>query len=195
MTSGDRSQITRLLGELGSKGLDDAETSERVFRAVYAELRRLASDLMRSERPDHTLQPTALVNEAYLRLVGAGGVAWESRAHFFGIAARAMRQILVDHCRRRAAAKRGGAWQRVTLDDELAVAASSDVELVELDDSLTRLAELDERMARIVELRVFAGLSIDEVAHVLEVSRRTILYDWRVAKLWLRNELGTGDPA
>jgi len=148
---------------------------------------------MRRERKDHTLQPTALVNEAYLRLVDGSAVEWENRAHFFGIAARAMRQILIEHARRRSRAKRGGGWQRVTLDG-LQITAASDVELLDLEEALQQLEKNDERMARVVELRVFGGLKVDEVAHVLGISRRTVHEDWRVARLWLAHQLD-GDNA
>jgi RNA polymerase sigma factor (TIGR02999 family) len=161
----------------------------RLFELVYEELRGLAADVMRAERPDHTLQPTALVHEAYCRLVDGSETSWQNRAHFFGIAARAMREILVEHARKRAAAKRGGDWQRVTFHDELPLAARSDIEVLELNEALTRLAELDERMVRIVELRVFVGMTAGEAAHALGLSRRTVQNEWRVATMWLRREL------
>ncbi len=147
---------------------------------------------MRHERPNHTLQPTALVNEAYLRLVDGTRVEWQNRAHFFGIAARAMRQILVDHARELAAAKRGGGWQRVTLDERLDVVSEGEIDVVDLDAALSQLAEMDVRMARIVELRFFAGLTAEEVAEVLDISRRTVQREWRVARMWMRREL-SGD--
>lgn len=157
---------------------------------MYEELRTLATNLMRNERPDHTLRPTALVHEAYLRLLPeAGSSRWESRAHFFGVAARAMRQILVDHARQRGAVKRGGGLQRVTLDEALVPDAPADMEIVALHDALERLSALDERMGRVVELRTFAGLTMAEIAHVLSVSKRTVDADWSFARKWLSQQL------
>ncbi len=147
---------------------------------------------MREERPDHTLQPTALVNEAYCRLVDQKRMGWQNRAHFFGVAARAMRQILVDHLRKRNAAKRGGGLYRITLDDRLGVGCDRDMKVFELDEALTRLAGMDERMAKVVELRVFGGMTVEEVAHILGVSMRTVQNDWRVARMWLSREF-TGE--
>ena len=161
---------------------------------VYDELRSLARAMMRSQRQDHTLQPTALVNEAYLRMVRQKGARWQDRAHFFRVAATAMRQILVNYARDRLAAKRGGNRVRVTLSEEAAVEPARWLELISLDDALTRLSERDERMARTVELRVFAGMTVPEVAHVLKVSPRTVNSDWKVAKMWLLDEL-RGDGA
>jgi RNA polymerase sigma factor (TIGR02999 family) len=183
-------ELTQILLALKAQGASNPEATARAFELVHDELHRLASKLMRGERAGHTLQPTALVNEAYLRLVDGTSLEWENRAHFFGIAARAMRQILVDHARERASAKRGGGWQRVTLDERLDLIAQRDVDVFELDDALTRLADMDARMAQIVELRFFGGLTAEEVAHVLGVSRRTVQNDWRVAKMWLARELG-----
>ena len=184
--------LTRILRQLG-QGTADRATTDRAFELVHGELRRMANGLMRQERPDHTLQPTALVHEAYLRLVGDDGLEWENRGHFFGIAARSMRQILIEHARGRERAKRGGGWQRVTLDG-LEIAAASDVEVLDLEEALQQLEKMDERMARVVELRVFGGLKVDEVAHVIGVSRRTVHEDWRVARLWLAHQLA-GDGA
>jgi RNA polymerase sigma factor (TIGR02999 family) len=189
MSGSARSELTQILIDVQADKVARAEAADRIFSLVYDELRQLAGGLMRRERPDHTLQATALVNEAYCRLVDQTRIEWESRAHFFGVAARAMRQILVDHARERAAAKRGGDWQRVTLDEQLGVAAPHEVEVLDLDRALSKLAEMDERMARIVELRVFTGLTAEEVAQVLGVSRRTVQGDWKVAKLWLAREL------
>jgi RNA polymerase sigma factor (TIGR02999 family) len=192
VTSPRPPEITQLLQGL-SRPDGDPQSAEHLFRLVHRELHELASSLMRRERPAHTLQPTALVNEAYLRLAGAARLNWESRAHFFGIAARAMRQILVDHARERAAVKRGGHWQRVTLDEHIDAFAGSDVDLFELDHALSRLASLDERTARVVELRFFAGLTEEEIAHVLGISRRTVQREWWTAKMWLRRELAGED--
>ncbi len=188
MTSAQPPDLTQLLSAASGPNADPG-AAERLFAAVQRELRGLASGLMHRERPGHTLQPTALVNEAYLRLVGATDLRWEDRAHFFGVAARAMRQVLVDHARERAAAKRGGGWERVTLDERLNVLARADVDLFELDDALDRLAEKDARAAQVVELRFFGGLTEDEIAHVLDLSRRTVQREWWFAKMWLRHAM------
>ncbi|HMB71449.1 MAG TPA: sigma-70 family RNA polymerase sigma factor [bacterium] len=177
-------------------GLDDgpvpAEAGEALFEAVYEELRRIARRLMNGQRPDHTLQPTALVHEAYLKLADSRRVPWQGRAHFMRVAARAMRQILINHARDRSALKRGGAWQRVTLDEDVAGRPDRNLELLELDDALQRLASRDARMAQVVELKVFAGMKVREVAHVLGVSPRTVDNDWKVARLWLTDEMKRG---
>ena len=182
-------EISRILQELKEDPEHAKEATNRLFSAVYGELRRLAGRFMQEERPGHSLQPTGLVHEAYLRLVRDDAIDWQSRAHFFGIAARAMRQILVDHARERAAAKRGGGLRQVTLDSGLGLTAADELDLLALDGIMTRLAAMDERMARVVEYRVFAGMSVEEVAHVLGVSVRTIHNDWRVAKMWLSRQL------
>jgi RNA polymerase sigma factor (TIGR02999 family) len=187
------SEVTRLL-ERSARGEGEAGASRRLFELVYDELRRLAGSLMRRERGGHTLQPTALVHEAFLRLVGAPNIAWQDRAHFMGIAARAMRQILVDHARRHAAEKRGGGLQRVTLTDAEAVVPGDEIEVLDLHEALERFAALDPRAARVVELRVFGGLSVPEAAHVLEVSPRTVDGDWAVARMWLTRELHREGP-
>ena len=192
MRSEDRSEITQILLSLDADHVDHRQAADQLFEAAYTELRRLASDLMRGQRPDHTLQSAALVHEAYLHLVDDKRVKWQNRAHFFGIAARAMRQILVDHARRRGAAKRGGGWQKVTLDDDLGLEAAAAVEILHIEDALNRLAEMHERMARIVELRVFGGLTIAEIAHVIGLSRQTVHDDWRVAKMWINRALAEG---
>jgi RNA polymerase sigma-70 factor (ECF subfamily) len=192
MADPDRDEITQILTGLHGGEGPNHEAAGRLFAAVFGELRRLAGGLMRNERTGHTLQPTALVNEAYLRLVDDSKVDWQNRAHFFGAAARAMRRILVDHARNRAAAKRGGGWHRITLDDALAVTTDRDIEILDLDRVLTKLASMDERMARVVELRVFAGMSVEETALILGISVRTIHNDWRVAKMWLARELSGG---
>jgi RNA polymerase sigma factor (TIGR02999 family) len=184
-----RSEITALLRECHARGVGAADASRRLFELVYDELRRLAAALMRRERPDHTLQPTAVVHEAFLKLVGPARIEWKDRAHFMGIAARAMRQILVDHARRHRADKRGGGLQRVTLTAEEPVSPHDAVEILELHDVLERFARLDERAAQVVELRVFGGLSVQETAHLLAVSPRTVDGDWAVARMWLSREL------
>ena len=193
MGGSSQSELTRILRILQRDHAANPEATDRVFQAAYQELRRLATDLMRRERRDHTLQPTALIHEAYLRLVDQSRVEWQSRTHFFGIASRAMREILVDHARRHQAAKRGGNWQRITLDENLGLESPSGIGVLDLDRLLLRLREKDERMAQVVELRVFGGLSAKEVGHLLGVSRQTVHKDWRVAKMWLRREFAGED--
>ncbi len=180
--------VTALLGDWtrGERGALD-----QLLPLVYAELRRVAARQLRSERNDHTLQPTALVHEAYIRLVGQRQVDWQNRAHFFGVAAQVMRRILVDHARRRGASKRGDALQRVSIDEAIDVAASNEIPILELDQALDRLEKMDAGLAKIVELRAFGGLTIDEAAHVLSVSPSTAKRDWRTAKAWLTRELGS----
>jgi RNA polymerase sigma factor (TIGR02999 family) len=152
---------------------------------VYDELRRLAHHYLRQERSDHTLQSTALVHEAYLRLAGQNPPQWQNRAHFFGIAAHIMRQILVEYARGRGAAKRGGSACRLTLDAAVALPQQVDVDVVELDKALTGLAELDAQQSRIVELRFFAGLTIEDTSEVLGISPATVKRDWVTARAWL----------
>jgi RNA polymerase sigma factor (TIGR02999 family) len=185
--------ITRDLMELNRSGAARREVLDRLVDRVDGELRQVARGLMRNERRGHTLQPTALVNEAYLRLVGDSRIDWQNRAHFFGIAAQAMRQILVDHARRKGAAKRGGSWHRVTFDEQLPLGGPSIVDTLDLVDALERLADLDPRMERVVILRFFAGLTVEEVAHLLGVSPRTVHNDWKVARMWLARELADED--
>lgn len=159
---------------------------------VYGELHRLAHRYMMHERAGHTLQTTALVNEAYLRLIDAKRVEWQDRTHFFAICASLMRRILVDFARSRGYQKRGGNMRKVSLDESLLVSPEPDVDLVKLDDALNALAEFDPRKAKVVELRFFGGLSEEEVAEVLKVSRDTVKRDWRLAKVWLLEELTVG---
>ena len=179
--------VTRLLDEW-SRG--DRHALDRLLPLVYSELRRIAARQLRRERDGHTLQPTALVHEAYLRLVEQRSVDWRSRAHFYGVAAQMMRRVLVDHARRQAAQKRGDAGQRVPLDDIAETASAPQIPVLALDDALSRLEQVDGGLARIVELRAFGGLTIDEAAHVLNVSPSTAKRDWRTAKAWLARELG-----
>lgn len=169
----------------------DQQALDQLLPLVYDELHRLAEHYMRRERPDHTLQPTALVHEAYLRLIDQQRVRWRNRAHFFAIAAQAMRRILVDHARRHQARKRGSG-QRVPLDEARAVPSLPEMDLVALDEALTRLAEFDPRQSRIVELRFFGGLSIEETASVLQLSPATVKREWQLAKAWLYRAL-TGE--
>ena len=189
MSSPPSHEVTRLLHELES---GNSAAGERLYPLVYDELRRLAASFMRAERKNHTLQPTALVHEAYLRMVDGPASPWQGRAHFFGVAARAMRCVLVDHARRRGAAKRASG-QRVTLDEEMAVAEERTLDLAAIDDALQRLAALDERQAKIVELRFFGGLEIAQTAEVLGISPATVKRDWLLAKAWLYRELGGKD--
>ena len=168
----------------------DRTALDRLVPIVHAELRRLARRYMRQERAGHTLQTTALIHEAYIRLVDAQGVNWQNRAHFFGISARLMRQVLVDFARRRGYQKRGGGEHRVPFDEALLVAETPDQDLVALDEALTALAVVDPRKSRAIELRFFGGVSIDEAALLLEVSPETVKRDCRLAKAWLLRWLG-----
>jgi RNA polymerase sigma factor (TIGR02999 family) len=182
----DPHEVTRLL-RAWSDG--DRQALDALLPVVYAEVRRLARSYLRRERPDHTLQATALVNEAYLRLVDQREVQWQNRAHFFGIAAQIMRRILVDHARMRGAQKRGSGEVPVVFDEALEVAAERNLDIVALDEALEALAALDARQARIVELRFFGGLSIEEAAEVLSLSPATVKREWAGARAWLRREL------
>ena len=168
----------------------DQAALDQLIPLVYEELRRLAKRQMGRERPGHTLQTTALVNEAYLRLIDSSQVHWQSRAHFFAISAQLMRRILVDFARARHNLKRGGQTPRVSLTEALEVAPEREADLVALDDALQTLAALDPRQSRVVELRFFGGLSVEEAAEVLKVSPETVKRDWRLAKVWLLRELG-----
>jgi RNA polymerase sigma-70 factor, ECF subfamily len=178
--------VTALLMSWGS---GDEEALARLTPLVYNELHRLAGAYMRREHAGHTLQTTALVNEAYIRLVDSSRVRWQNRAHFFAIAAQLMRRVLVDSARSRGYQKRGGAWKKVTLADGLGAAANLDSDLPAIDEAIEELAKLDARKARVVELRFFGGLSLEETAEALRVSTDTIGRDWRAAKAWLKREL------
>jgi RNA polymerase sigma-70 factor, ECF subfamily len=173
-------------------GNGDAAALDDVIRAVYAELHRMADRYLRLEGGQHTLQPTALVHEAYLRLIDQTQVNWQNRAHFFGVAAQMMRRILVDHARTKQREKRGGTAKKLSLEDMVNLAEPQMPNLVALDDALKTLAELDQRKSRVVELRFFGGLSVDETAEVLEVSPQTVLRDWKLAKAWLYQEISSG---
>jgi len=179
-------EFERLLEEL-SHGNEQAEPE--LFSLIYEELRRLAAFYISRERPDHTLQATALVHEAYIRLCGAGAPNWRSRSHFFGFAAQSMRRILVDYARSYNAEKRGGRLQKVTLDEPLVVTEQQSVDLMALDEALTRLGGLDARQSQIVELKFFGGLTVDEIANVLDVSARTVEREWELARGWLYQEV------
>src|SRR5215510_6110323 len=171
----------------------DQSAFNQLTPLVYEELRRLAHELMRRENPGHTLQTTALINEAYLRLADLKRVRWRNRAQFFGIAAQLMRRILVDYARSRHYQKRGGAARQVSLDEAKTVAKGRDAEFIALDDALEGLAEIDPRKSRIVELRYFGGLSVKETAEVLHISPRTVLREWNLARAWLHRELSQGN--
>jgi RNA polymerase sigma factor (TIGR02999 family) len=179
--------ITHLLNEWSD---GDRQALDKLTPLVYEELRHQAARYLRRERPGHTLQTTALIHEAYLRLIDAKDVHWQSRAHFFAIAANLMRRILVEHARRRDADKRGGSHVRIQLDEALAVANETDVDLLAIDEALDRLAAIDPQQARVVELRFFSGLSVEETAAALGVSPKTVKRDWSVARAWLRREIG-----
>jgi RNA polymerase sigma factor (TIGR02999 family) len=168
----------------------DSVAQSRLINAVHGELRSMAARYMRRERQGLTLQTTALLNEAYVKLVNVRSTNWQDRAHFFAVAARIMRQILVDHARKRLAGKHGGGAQVLQLDEALVFTPGKSAELVALDGALTRLGENDERASRIVELRFFGGLSVDETAEVLKLSRRAVEREWTFARAWLRDELG-----
>jgi RNA polymerase sigma factor (TIGR02999 family) len=183
------SDITRTLIRYSS---GDASALDVLLPAVYEELRQLAAAKLRHERPDHTLQPTALAHEAFLRLVNQHEVTWQNRAHFLGLAAQARRRILADHARRRRAEKRGGDAVRVTIDGADVPAPSPNVKADELDSALEDLARLEPRHARIVELRFFGGLTIEETAEVVGVSPATVKRDWMLARAWLYRELQDG---
>jgi RNA polymerase sigma-70 factor, ECF subfamily len=180
-------EITRLL--VAWEG-GDGDALDRLIPLIYPELRRLAHRYMSGEAPDHTLQTTALIHEAYLRLIGAQNIQWHNRAHFFAISAQLMRRILVDFARRRSYQKRGGQVQKIPIGDDLAVANEPEADLLRLNDALEALAAVYPRKAKVIELRYFGGLDVAETARVLRVSDATVLRDWRLARAWLQNELG-----
>jgi RNA polymerase sigma factor (TIGR02999 family) len=167
----------------------DKAAEQQLFPLIYRTLHRLAVNFMRRERGEHTLEPTALIHETYLRLAGSGPDAWENRTHFFAVAAQIMRRVLVDHARARLAGKRGSGRRRVELDERFLFVEDDPGELLALDEALGRLAQLDERQARLVELRFFAGLTVEETAAILGVSPRTVKRDWAVARAWLHGEV------
>ena len=181
MTSSPKS-VTQLLIEWRE---GDETALDRLIPLVYEEMRRLARYYMRRERAGHTLQTSALINEAYIRLVDHKGMRWQNRAHFYAVAAQAMRRVLVDHARSRHYEKRGGGAHMVELDEAAAVAQEQAAEMVALDEALTDLAAVDPRQSKVVELRYFGGMSVEETAEVLEVSAVTVMRDWRAAKAWL----------
>ena len=178
--------ITALLNGY-SRG--DKDALDRLMPIVYDELRRQAARYLRRERAGHTLQTTALIHEAYVRLVDQRNVQWQNRAHFFGIAAQLMRRILVDHARTKKRVKRGGSGVRVSLGEATVAVKSQDLDVVALDEALERLAQIDEQQSRVVELRFFSGLSVEETAEVMGISKATVKRDWSMAKAWLHREL------
>lgn len=180
-------RITHLLKEWSD---GDQQALEDLTPLVYDELRQQAARYLRKERPNHSLQATALIHEAFLRLIDVKDVEWQNRAHFFAIAANLMRRILVDHARKRDAEKRGGSQVCLTLDESLALARETDIDLLAIDEALDRLAVIDPQQARIVELRFFSGLTVEETATALGVSPKTVKRDWSVARAWLRREIG-----
>jgi RNA polymerase sigma factor (TIGR02999 family) len=179
-------KITDLLIACSDGGRD---AFDELLPLVYHELRRIASRYMRHEAGDHTLQPTALVHEAYMRLIDQRRVRWRNRAHFYGVAAQIMRRILVDHARAQGAEKRGAGWELLPLIEDETAAVTGDVNVLALDEALQRLAAFDPQQERIVELRYFGGLTIDEVAEVIGISAATVVREWTIAKAWLRAEL------
>ena len=179
--------VTTLLGDWCA---GNSQALNQLVPLIYAELRRIATRQLRNERAGHTLQPTALVHEMYLRLIDQRQVNWQNRAHFFGVAAQVMRRILVDHARRHGASKRNHGATSVSIDEARGAAAPSEIPVLALDDALGRLEKLDPDLARIVEFRAFGGLTIEEAADVLKVSPSTAKRDWRTAKAWLNRELG-----
>jgi RNA polymerase sigma-70 factor (ECF subfamily) len=186
MASSERGDVTQLLIALRA---GDRSAENQLISIVYRELKHLAAFYLGKERPDHTLQPTALVHEAYIRLTKLQDVDWESRAHFFAMAAKTMRRILVDHARAQSANKREALHNAVSLDEVLIASVGRATEVIALDDALERLAQLDPRQSKVVELRFFGGLSEAEIGRALSVSERTVKRDWRLAKAWLYKEL------
>jgi RNA polymerase sigma-70 factor, ECF subfamily len=188
----DGGKVTQLLKAMHA---GDTQAAENLLPLVYAELHRLAKGYMRRERPDHTLQATALINEAYLRLVGED-IDWNSRAHFIGLAANVMRRVLVDYARAHNAEQRGGGLQRVEMQDELAISAEQLNEVEHLDEALKKLEKENPRQARVVELRYFGGLSVEQIGALLQIAPRSVKRDWALARIWLFRQLrpGAKDP-
>lgn len=191
MTPQPGGEVTQLLSDArqGAPGAHD-----QLFSIVYTELRRIAANYMRRERGDHTLQATALVHEAYMQLVDQTRVNWQSRAHFFGVAAQLMRRILVDHARNQGAQKRGGNAQVLSIEDNIGIASIPEVAFDELDEALNRLQALDPDQAKLVELRFFGGLTVEEAAEVMGISTATVEREWRMARAWLHHQLTATRP-
>jgi RNA polymerase sigma factor (TIGR02999 family) len=181
--------VTQLLQRVSAGGAGGSEALNDLLEIVHSELRKQAARYLRRERQNHTLQPTALVNEAFIKLIDQRHVRWQNRAHFFGVAAQAMRRIVIDHARTKNRVKRGGVQQAVTLDEAMIAGESRSIDVLALDEALDRLAGLDERQARIVELRYFAGLSVEETAEVTALSPATVKREWAMARAWLHAEL------
>jgi RNA polymerase sigma factor (TIGR02999 family) len=190
MKSNQSSRVTQILEKFHP---GDHQTADQLFTQVYAELRARAAGYLRRERKNPTLRPTELVHEAYLDLVDQTRVDWRGRVHFLAIAAIAMRRILVDHARRRGAAKRGGNRHRIALDDSLVIEPHRDVDLLALEDALTKLTELDPRQAQMIEMRFFGGLSVAEVATEMGIPKRSVEREWTMVRAWLRRELSPSD--
>jgi len=183
-------KATELLSGVTSGNIN---ATEKLFQLLYDDLRELAARMLSREKKEHTLQPTALVHEAYMKLIDQSCVNWKGKTHFFAVGAQAMRRILVDHARGRKRVKRGGERHRIEINEEIAISEERDEDLLALDEALTRLAELDPRQATIVEMRFFGGLTVAEVAEVLGVSKRTVEKDWTMVRAWLRRELHKDD--
>ena len=167
----------------------DRAAADSLLQLVYKEMRKLAASYLQKQRPDHTLQPTALVHEAYLKLIDTSEINWQDRAHFFAVAAQTMRNILVDHARKVNADKRGGDAQKIQLDEAVGLSKKQDVDLIDLDECLTKLAQQDEKQSRIIELRFFGGLTIEETAEVLKISPATVKREWAMARAWLFRQM------
>lgn len=192
MTSDSRDEITQTVTQL-TQG--DRSAAEKLFSLVYDEFRKMARHFMKQEGPDVTLEPTALVHEAFLRLVNQDRVEWQGKTHFFAVGAQIMRRLLVDHARSRKRLKRGGGRTRLALNEDIALADEREADVLALEEALEKLSELDERQARIVEMRYYGGLTVAQVAEVLGVSKRTVEGDWTVARAWLKRELSEGNTS
>ena len=187
--------LTATTNRLGAAGGGDAAAADQLMMAVYGELHDLARWYLRRETPGHTLRPTALVHEAYLKMIDQQKVDWQGRTHFLAVAAQAMRRVLVDHARSKKRKKRGGSRRRLTLDEQLVIHRDCEEDIVAVDDALESLARLDAQQARIVEMRFFAGMKVDEVAAALGVSKRSVEREWTAARAWLRQQLSEDQPS
>jgi len=192
MNESDPTDLSKILANISS---GDAVAADQLMPLVYDHLRSMAAAYLRRESPAHTLQPTALVNEAYLKLVNQRNVDWRGKTHFFAVGAEIMRRILVDYARSKKRQKRGGKFQRIQLHDDMRVSRECDEDLIAVDEAINKLAKKDPRQAKIVELRFFGGLTVAEVAEVLGVSKRTVEAEWTVIRAWLRRELSSEDEA
>ena len=192
MSESDSTELTRILSHISS---GDKAAADRLMPLVYDHLRSMAATYLRRESPGHTLQPTALVNEAYLKLVDQRNVDWRGKTHFFAVSAEIMRRILVDYARSKKRQKRGGDFERIKLHTDLQISRDRDDDLLAVDEAIDKLAKKDSRQAKIVELRFFGGLTVAEVAEVLGISKRTVEAEWTVIRAWLRRELSDGAEA